>query len=401
MSARSRLRSCVVATFGATAGLSSSAGNAVGQANRGTSQVRPVGALIRCVVTMGLCFVAAANAAGASTATDALDALLARLDEINRSTDMTTAKKAIISADEIDKFNQQCKGKPLTLRLKIQDVVPNAKGQCVTVSNPHFSCGLHFQLNLSKANVMSLAKGSELVITSTLSGVSQSRVPFSMNVVEPGCKLAFALRPNANYGIRMENASWSVENASNTAGKTAVLSKPTVLTGGSSSANRSSIDQGKTSPSGMDHGNSSGDTTKNESSWKAEDIKSFFLKGIVLPPHQPGNTTAGLTNRTGLASGTTPSSGFGSASLSRSVKAKHNRVYIAEDLIRKFGKPSVRTSAMSAETWTYNCKDGVVHVHFTQLGFVGGSSASKSEQVRLEATSVDLSSVPARSSGRY
>jgi hypothetical protein len=364
-------------------------------------------ALVQCVVTIGLCCVAATDIKNAAMTKSALDGLLTRLDEINRAPEMTTAKKAIVSADEMEKFTQQYKGQPLTIRLKIQDLLPNAKGHCATAGNPDLTfvqtSPNRYQLSLSKAEVMSFAKGSSLVISGTLSGVMQSKAHFNPNVFEPGSKLSFPLRGNPSYGIWLENTSWKVENAPPPETKAPAVYKPEVSSGSSASTSHYLPESPKTS-TGTNHGTAFANVTKNETSWSAGDIKTFFLKGITQPPHQPGSTTtglAGLTNRTNPAYPSTPASTTGSASLSRTLKGKHNRVYIADELIHKFGKPSTRTSTMNSETWTYNCTDGVVHVHFTQLGFVGGSSASKTEQVRLEATSVDSTSVPARTTGRY
>ena len=74
------------------------------------------------------------NAAGVPK--NAIDALLSRLDNISHDPDMTTAKKAIVAADAIEKFNQQYKGKSLTVRLKVQDVVPYGQGHCLTANRP-------------------------------------------------------------------------------------------------------------------------------------------------------------------------------------------------------------------------------------------------------------------------
>ena len=74
-------------------------------------------------------FVAAAAVAAERTAAvprDAVEGLLTRLDTISHDADMMTAKKAIVAAEAVEKFNQQYKGKPLTIRLKN----PGCRSQC-------------------------------------------------------------------------------------------------------------------------------------------------------------------------------------------------------------------------------------------------------------------------------
>ena len=100
-------------------------------------------------------------------------------------------------------------------------------------------------------------------------------------------------------------------------------------------------------------------------------------------------------------SGSNAGSSSGSTSSSAAAKVKHNRIYTAADIIQKFGNPSSRSSTMTAEHWVYKCKDGVVHVHFTQVGYIGGSSASTSEKLRLEVKSVDSTSSPATGNSRF
>ena len=130
---------------------------------------------------------------------NAIDALLTRLDNIGHDPDMTTAKKAIVAADAMEKFNQQYKGKPLTVRLKIQDVVPYAQGHYLTASHPdldgvQFYTG-KFQTNLSNAEVMSVTKDSVLVVTgmSAPANQPQSHVR-SADILKPGSSIAFPLR---------------------------------------------------------------------------------------------------------------------------------------------------------------------------------------------------------------
>ena len=82
------------------------------------------------------------------------------------------------------------------------------------------------------------------------------------------------------------------------------------------------------------------------------------------------------------------------------AKVKHNRIYTAAEIIQKFGSPSSRTSTATLEQWAFKCKDGVVHVHFTQVGYARSSSTSKSETLRLEVKSVDSSSSPSVGASR-
>ena len=108
---------------------------------------------------------------------NAIDALLTRLDDISRDRDMTTAKKAVVAAEAMEKFNQQYKGKPLTVRLKVQDVVPYDQGHYLTANRPdldgvQFYTG-KFQSKLSSAEVLSVTKDSVLAVTGMVSA-SQS-----------------------------------------------------------------------------------------------------------------------------------------------------------------------------------------------------------------------------------
>ena len=108
---------------------------------------------------------------------DAIDSLTTRLDNISRDPDMTTAKKAIVAADAMEKFNKQYKGKPLTVRLKVQDVVPYDQGHYLTANRPdldgvQFNAG-KFQINLSNAEVMSVNKDSVLAVTGMVSAGNQ------------------------------------------------------------------------------------------------------------------------------------------------------------------------------------------------------------------------------------
>ena len=159
---------------------------------------------------------------------------------------------------------------------------------------------------------------------------------------------------------------------------------------------------------GTTGGSTLADKLKNEQLRSVDDIKLFFLKGILQPSHQRVRRT-GTTGKVGTGQTTgsyhAPGSGYdsGSSSGSGSAKVKHNRIYTAAELIQKFGNPSSRTSSATSEQWVYKCKDGVVHVHFTEVGvaYARSSSTSKSETLRLEVKSVDSSSTPSAGGSRF
>ena len=134
----------------------------------------------------------------AALSKNAVDALLARLDSIGHDPDMTTAKKAIVAAEVMEKFNQQFKGKPLSVRLKIVDVVPSAQGQYVSVNRPNLD-GVQFytskfQTNLSSSEVMSVTKDSVLIVTGLVSAAAQSKPHSRPDILKPGGIIAFPLR---------------------------------------------------------------------------------------------------------------------------------------------------------------------------------------------------------------
>lgn len=346
-------------------------------------------AIIRCGIAVIGLFVAAAGVAAENTAAspkNAIDALLARLDTISHDRDMTTAKKAIVTAEALEKFNQQYKGKPLTVRLKIQDVVPYDQGDYLTANRPDLD-GVQFytakfQTNLSNAEVMSVTKDSILVVTGMVSATNQPQSHIrSSDILKPGSSIAFPLRANPACQICLDNVSYQLEAAS----KTKLDARPASASGGKTLA----------------------DKLKNEQLRSVDDVKLFFLKGILQTQHQHGNTNTGANGKAGTwqspSSYIRPSSGYGSdsGSGSGSVKVKHNRIYTSTEIIQKFGNPSSRTSRAIAEEWVYKCHDGVVHVHFTQVGYARSSSTSKSETLRLEVKSVDSSSSSSAGNSRF
>ena len=351
--------------------------------------------IVRCgAALIGLLVVVTGIAAEKNSAAvpkNAIDALLTRLDNISHDRDMTTAKKAVVAADAIEKFNQQYKGKPLTVRLKIQDVVPSAQGHYLTANRPdldgvQFYTG-KFQSNLSSAEVLSVTKDSVLAVTGMVRATNQPQTHIRLSdVLKPGSSIAFPLRANSACQICLDNVSYQLEGASKT--------RPDALPAATAAT-------GKTTG-----GNTPADKAKNEQARSVDDVKLFFLKGIVQTQHQYGSTSTGATGRPvpgqTYGSNTRPGSIPGSSSGSGSAKVKHNRIYTAAELIQKFGEPSSRTSSATSEQWVYKCKDGVVHVHFTQVGvgYTGSTSASKSETLKLEIKSVDSSSSPSAGGSR-
>jgi hypothetical protein len=203
------------------------------------------------------------------------------------------------------------------------------------------------------------------------------------SVLEPGAAISFPSRANSNYRIYLENASWEVEHGkaaeeTNPGSKTAEDKTATA----DAPAGEDSLDMPSTT---RKHSHSHADRAGSAESRGVDDIKSFFLKGIVPGQNLYGSKTGNTlgTTRPGAGSGQASGSGTGSG------KVKHNHVYVAEQLIQKFGQPTTRDSKDTTETWTFKCKDGVVRVRFTQIFNVAGASASK---LRLEITSVDSQS---------
>ena len=357
--------------------------------------------ILRCgAAVIGLFVMAAGVAAEKNAAVapkSAIDALLTRLDKISRDPDMTTAKKAVVAAEAMERFNQQYKGMSLTVRLKIQDVVPYAQGHYLTANRPdldgvQFYTG-KFQASLSKVEVMSLAKESVLAVTGMVSAGNQPPPRVRSDILKPGDSVVFPLRANSACRIRLDNVSYQIEVAPKT--------RPDALPAAASPAR----DFPLLATSETTDGDTLADKAKTEQVRSVDDVKSFFLKGIVQAQHPYGskNTGAAGNGGTGQSSGIehTPRLRLGPSSGSGSAKVKHNRIYTATEIIQKFGNPSSRTSATTSEHWVYKCKDGVVHVHFTQVGYAGSSSASKSEKLRLEVKSVDSTSSRSAGDSRF
>ena len=346
-------------------------------------------------VVAGLFYVAAGGASSkdiaAPVAKDAVEALLSRLDGIAHDSEMTTAKKAVVASEEIGTFNQQHKGQSLTVRLKIQDVVPYGEGYYVTANTPdltlvQFPTG-KFHVNLSKTEVLSVNKECVLAITGIASAAVQPPVRARSSILEPGSIVAFPLRASTSCWICLENVSYRVET---------VTTVPETLKPGVLSAEDLSILE----PAGLPKRTASKvallDKTKTDQTRNVDDIKSFFLKGIASDQHSYGSKKTVPMAKTGSGSVSGPAAGAavtaGTGSRSGAARGRHNRIYSKEELIHKFGNPSSTTSVMSEETWTYKCRDGVVRVHFRQLGYGGNSSSTAPEKVKLEIKSVDSSS---------
>ncbi len=333
-----------------------------------------------CVLITGLLVVTGVVAAekGADAAMKtAVDALLTRLDEISHDSEMTTAKKSVVASEAMEKFNQKYKGLPLTIHLKIQDVVPSTQGDgdTVTANNPDLA-GVQinttkFQAKLTNTEVMSVTKESLLVVTGAVSGARQVQPHFRSDVLKPGGSLALPSRANAAWRICLDNISYHVDAAP--VSGTAV--RGAAATGGGSSPT---------------------ERAKNERLRTVDDIKLFFLKGIFRGKSQSGTSGIGA-NGAGPASGpySRPNSTYSSSNPS-TAKTRHNRIYTAAEIIQKFGNPTSRTSSATSEQWSFKCKDGVVHVRFTEVGvaYARDSSAAKSETVKLEIKSVDSTSTP-------
>jgi hypothetical protein len=342
----------------------------------------------------------------AATPKSAVEALLSRLDKIAHDAGMTSAKRAMLAAGEVEKFNQQYKGQPLSVRLKIQDVVPYAKGSYVSAGNPdlalvQFSTA-RFQINLPIAEAAAISKDSVLVVSGTLSVATQPRPRAGYGVLEPGAAVSFPSRANSSYRIWLDNATWQVEHGraaeeksiegKSTEDKTAAADAPA----GDDSLDMPSTTHGRRPRA--DRANNNAETRS------VDDLKAFFLKGIVPGQYPHGGNTGNTLGTTGpglgSAMGSRPGLGSGQAAGSGAGtgRVKHNRVYVAEELIRKFGEPATRVSKDMTETWTFKCKDGMVRVRFTPIFNVAGASASK---LRLEITSVDAQSGLGAGTGRF
>ncbi len=359
--------------------------------------------IARCgAAALGLFLAATAIAAETNTAAlskTAADALLTRLDGIGRDPDITTANKAIGAADAIEKFNREFKGKPLSVRLKVLDVVPSAQGQYLTANHPNLE-GVQFytskfETKLTSAEVMSVTKESVLVVTGLLSASGQSRPHARPEILKPGSSVCFPMRVNPAWQIYLENVSYRLEVAPKTGAD--------ALSGSTSSASTASLFASGKTADGM----TLADKLKREEIRSMDDVKSFFLKGIVHTQHGSGNQSAGAAGSAGMGqsygSSSRSGTGYGSSSspAASPVKVKHNRIYTTAEIIQKFGAPSSRSSATTSEHWVYKCKDGVVHVNFSQVGYAGGSATSNSDTLRLEIKSVDSSSVPSAGGSRF
>ncbi len=179
--------------------------------------------IIRCGVAVVGLFVATAAIAAENAAAgpkNALDSLLTQLNTVNQDRDMMTAKKAPVAAEAMEKFNQQCRGKPLVVRLKIQDVAPNDQGQCLTANRPDLE-GVQFtgkfQSNLSNAEVMSVTKDSVLAVTGMVRAANRPPTHFrSSDVFRPGSNITFSLRANPSCQICLDNVSYRIEAESKT-----------------------------------------------------------------------------------------------------------------------------------------------------------------------------------------
>ena len=264
--------------------------HAVKSNQKGRSIMRVI---VRCgAAAISLFFSASGIAAernAAAVPKPAIDALLARLDNISHDPEMTTAKKAIVAADAIEKFNQQQKGKTFTVRLKVQDVVPAAQGHYLTANRPDLD-GVQFytakfQTSLSNAEVMSITKESVLVVTGVVSAGNQPPQRIRSEILKPGSSVTFPLHANPVSQLTLENISYQLEAAPQ--------SKSTAFSAGTSPASDSA--------SKTTGGVSLADKLKNEQLRSVDDVKLFFLKGILQNQHPSGNTSTAATGKAGAA----------------------------------------------------------------------------------------------------
>jgi hypothetical protein len=353
----------------------------------------------------------------AATTKQDLEALLARLDEIAQDQQMTTAQKAVLSGTEMDKFNQQHKGKLLELRLKVQDVVPFGQGHYVTANVPDLDRvqfpTSKFHMKLAPSEVMGVGKDNSLLLRGLLAGVMQPRTRLNPLVVEPGNSFSFPLRSNYLYRVCLEGVSFQLTAAkaeerpvpAPTPGFSPGNSAATYKASGYGSSGYASSGYGATArsssggtsggyhsaagglSSGGDFGRGSlaADKGGPVSSHHVDEIKAYFLKGISTP--------RGTTRRDGSPSYDRPNDARTTKNTATTSRTKHNHVYMAGDLIRKFGQPTARKSTMSSETWVYKCPDGVVTARFNLLGYGPASrGGAVADRLRLEITSVDATS---------
>ncbi len=331
---------------------------------------------------------------------EAVEGLLTRLDTISHDADMMTAKKAIVAAEAVEKFNQQYKGKPLTIRLKIQDVVPNAQGHCLTANRPDYdgipSFTGKFQASLSNTEVMSITKESVLAVTGMVSAAHQSLGRSRSEILKQGSSVVFPLHSNPPSQICLDAISYQLEvtpkSRSSVAGE-CLADRRVPIAGLRKAKRRCDLRrkaQERTSRAVL--------TTSRRSSSRAS-IPRIKTAARRRPPLRPVTSSRPQApERTLVLLRPTARRRRSSDS---TTKVKHNHIYTTVEIIQKFGSPSVRTSATTLEHWTFKCKDGVVHVHFTQAGYINSSSPTKSDTLKLEIKSVDSSSSPSTGSSRF
>ena len=179
--------------------------------------------IVRSAAALTAVFVVAAGIAAENNTSvvpkNAIDALLTRLDKISRDADMTTAKKAFVAADAVQKFNQQYKGKTLTVRLKIQDVVPHGQGYYLTANRPDLDgvqfYASKFQANLSKTDVMSVTKESVLAVTGRSARAVSRRRNSCPAFSSRGAASPFPCA-NSAWRICLDNVAYQLEAAPKT-----------------------------------------------------------------------------------------------------------------------------------------------------------------------------------------
>ena len=192
----------------------------------------------------------------------------------------------------MEKFNQQYKGKLLSVRLKIQDVVPYAKGSYVSAGNPDLALvqfrTAMFQINLPIAETAAITKDSVLVVSGTLSGATQPRRGAISSVLEPGAAVSFPSRANPNYRIWLENASWQVEHAKAAQDKTAESKTTEDKT---AAADAPAEEEGLDMPATTHGKHPRADRTSNAETRSVDELKSFSSRessrGKISPATRP------------------------------------------------------------------------------------------------------------------
>ena len=292
----------------------------------------------------------------AGTPKNAVDALLTRLDSIGHDPDMTTAKKAIVAAEAMEKFNQQYKGKPLTVRLKIHGCRPLCPG-ALPDGEPSQSGRrpiLHEQVPDQPVQHRSHVGHQGQRTGGDGPGERQqlSRKPHSQ--VRTSSSRA-AASPSPCARTRLAGSVWTTSHISLTLRPGPAWMPPN---GPASATSPSSLfASGKTA-----NGTTLADKLKSEKLRSMDDVKSFFLRGIVQPKHPSASQNMGTAGKAGMGqtygSNTRSGSGYGSPSGSaRPARQGQAQSYLYDCR----NHPEVRQSvfwlrATTSEQWVYKIR---------------------------------------------